>query len=98
MMIWQKVTFSPIFNAVKFKQLQDSLDPFAVEFILSFATYQRIGEFYTCSQRDFELLLCILRMLFESELLLTIVSALQSLRTAILCGLQKVSLYGDVPA
>ena len=41
MMIRQKVAVPPIFNAVKFKQLQDSLDPFDVEFMLSFATYLR---------------------------------------------------------
>ena len=35
----QKATVPPIFNAVKFKQLQDPLDPFAVEFMLSLATY-----------------------------------------------------------
>ena len=34
----QKVTVPPIFNAVKFKQLQDPLDPFAAEFMLSLAT------------------------------------------------------------
>ena len=39
MMIGQKATVPPIFNAEKFKQLQDPLDPFAVEFMLSFATY-----------------------------------------------------------
>ena len=42
MMIRQYVTIPPIFDAVEFnwaKQLQDPLDPFAVEFMLSFATY-----------------------------------------------------------
>ena len=39
MMIRQKATVPPIFNAEIFKQLQDPLDPFAVEFMLSFATY-----------------------------------------------------------
>ena len=38
MMIRQKATVPPIFNEVKFKQLQDQLDPFAVEFMLSLAT------------------------------------------------------------
>ena len=37
--IRQQVTVSPIFHAVKFKQVQDPLEPFAVEFMLSFATY-----------------------------------------------------------
>ena len=41
---------------------------------------------------NFELLLCIWRMLLESELLPTIVSLLRSLSTAVLWGLQKVSL------
>ena len=39
MKIRQKITIPPIFDAVEFKQLQDPLDPFAVEFMLSFATY-----------------------------------------------------------
>ena len=38
-MIRQKATVPPIFNEVKFMQLQDPLDPFAVEFMLSLATY-----------------------------------------------------------
>ena len=36
MMIRQKATVPPIFRAVKLKQLQYSLDPFAVEFMLRF--------------------------------------------------------------
>ena len=39
MMIRQKATVPPIFNAVKSKQLQDPLDPFTVEFMINFATY-----------------------------------------------------------
>ena len=39
MMIRQLVTVPPIFNAEKFKQLQDPLDSFTVEFMLMFATY-----------------------------------------------------------
>ena len=39
MMIRQKATVPPIFNPEKFKQLQDPLDPFAVKFMLRFATY-----------------------------------------------------------
>ena len=40
--IRQQVTVPPIFDAVEVnwsKQIQDPLDPFAVEFVLSFATY-----------------------------------------------------------
>ena len=36
MMIRQKATVPPIFCAVKLKQLQDPLDPFAFEFMLRF--------------------------------------------------------------
>ena len=36
MMIRQKATVPPIFRAVKWKQLQDPLDPFAVAFMLRF--------------------------------------------------------------
>ena len=42
MMIRQKVTVTPIFDAVEYskaKQLEDSLDPFTVEFMVRFATY-----------------------------------------------------------
>ena len=39
MMIRQYVTVPPSFHAEKFKQLQDPLDAFAVEFMLSSATY-----------------------------------------------------------
>ena len=39
MMIRQLVTVPLIFEAEKFKQLQDPLDPFTVEFMLRFATY-----------------------------------------------------------
>ena len=39
MMIRQLVTVPPTFNAAKFRQLQDPLDPFTVEFMLRFATY-----------------------------------------------------------
>ena len=49
--IRQKVTVPPIFDAVEFnwsKQLQDPLDPFAVEFMLSF--FDVSTESYTCSQ------------------------------------------------
>ena len=77
----------PIFDAVEFnsaKQLQDSLDPFTVEFML---TFRRICGTVRMQSRNFELLLCILSMLFESELLLTI--PLRSLST-------QVSLYNGV--
>ena len=49
--IRQQVTVPPIFHAVGFnrsKQLQDPLDPFAVEFMLSF--FDVSSESYTCSQ------------------------------------------------
>ena len=39
MMIRQKATVPPIFDAEKFKQLQDPLDPFTVEFMLRLPTY-----------------------------------------------------------
>ena len=39
MMIRQKATVAASFRTVKLKQLQDPLDPFAVEFMLRFATY-----------------------------------------------------------
>ena len=38
-MIRQKATVPAIFHAVKLEQLQHPLDPFAVEFMLRFATY-----------------------------------------------------------
>ena len=39
MVIRQKATVPAIFHAVKLRQLQDPLDPFAVESMLRFATY-----------------------------------------------------------
>ena len=79
-MIRQKATVPPTFCAVELEQLQDPLDPFAVEFMLMFATY-----LWNCTYAVKNLqniLLCILRILFDSELLLAIVSPLRSLSTA----------------
>ena len=82
MMVRQWATVPPIFHAVEFnwsKQLHDPLDPFTVEFMLSFATYLR-----NCTHAVKKLWTTALYIeyAFESELLLAIVSPLRSLSTA----------------